>query len=256
MAIVKAQNLSKIYSNGKLALDNVNVEIKQGEMVGILGLSGSGKTTFFRLITGAISPTSGGLELFGQPLEGIAHRRLRELRQRMALVYQHHNVVPGLSVVRNVFLGLLGQLSPLSTLRSIFYLKNEEILQITSMLSQLGIADKLYQRATDLSGGQQQRVALARAFISQPQLVLADEPIASVDANTAKVILDYLQELNRTSGTTILMNLHQVDMALEYCTRVLVFNGGILTFDGNPTELPKENIYTETSPTERGVHID
>lgn len=256
MAIIEAHTLSKIYSNGKLALDNVNVEINKGEMVGILGLSGSGKTTFFRLITGAITPTSGELELFGHPLQGIAHKRLRALRQKMALVYQHHNVVPGLSVVRNVFLGLLGRLSPIATLRSIFFVKDQEVQQITSMLHRLGIADKLYQRATDLSGGQQQRVALARALISQPQLVLADEPIASVDANTAKVILDYLQELNTTTETTILMNLHQVDMALEYCTRVLVFNAGRLTFDGSPGELHKENIYREISPRERGEHVD
>jgi phosphonate transport system ATP-binding protein len=243
MPIIKATNLGKTYPNGKAALKNVNIEIGKGEMVGILGLSGSGKTTFFRLLNGAISPTTGQLSLFGRSLQGISHKVLRELRNKMALVYQHHNIVPGLSVARNVFIGYLRYLPLLSQIRSLFYLKAEEVEKIARVLHSLGIGDKIFQRATDLSGGQQQRVALARILIAEPELIFADEPIASVDARTAQLILGLFKKLNEESQTTILMNLHQVDVALDYCTRVLVFNHGNLIYDGPPDQVPVDEIY-------------
>lgn len=257
MTIIKTENLSKTYANGKTALKNINIEINKGEMVGILGLSGSGKTTFFRLLNGAITPTKGSIKLFDQSLEGLNHSALRKLRNRMALVYQHHNIVPGLSVARNVFIGLINKLSFLSLLRGIFYLKAREVSHISNILDRLGIADKIYQRGTDLSGGQQQRVALARAIIGNPEIILADEPIASVDAKTAELILELFKEVNIKNQTTFLLNLHQVDVALDYCSRVLVFNHGNLIFDGPSNQVPLDIIYEQyQEDTQKEVACD
>lgn len=232
--IIRARNLIKTYSNGVTALTGINLSITKGEMVGLLGASGSGKTTFFRLINGSLAPTGGDLFVLGKFLRGLSHKSLREIRTGIAMVYQHHNIIPGLSVARNVLLGRLGQMSLLQLLRMAFYLKDNEVKDVYRVLDWLGQANKIFDRATDLSGGQQQRVAIARALVGNAQIILADEPIASVDYRTAESILDIFKKLNSENKVTVIMNLHQEDFALNYCSRVVVLDKGRLVYDGPP----------------------
>lgn len=232
--VIQASDLVKTYANGVTGLDGLSLEIYSGEMVGVLGASGSGKTTLFRLLNGALAPTKGELQVFGQAYQGLSFRALRKLRTRISLIYQHHNIIPGLTVARNVLLGRLGRMSIFKILRMVFYLYNGELEDVYKVLEQLELGDKIFDRATDLSGGQQQRVAIARALLSNSEVILADEPIASVDSRTAGVILDIFKQLNREKQVTIIMNLHQEDFALNYCSRVIVLNKGKLVYDGSP----------------------
>lgn len=235
-AAIRAENLVKRYENGVTGLNGISLSIYKGEMVGILGKSGSGKTTFFRLLNGSITPTEGNLSVFGQNIRGISHKALRRLRAGIAAVYQHHNIIPGLSVARNVLMGRLGQMSFLQVARMVFHLKDRELGEVYRMLEQLGIEEKIFDRATDLSGGQQQRVAIARALLSGPRLILADEPIASVDHGTAEVVLNLFRELNRERQITVILNLHQEDFALQYCSRVVVLEQGSVIYNGSPEQ--------------------
>jgi phosphonate transport system ATP-binding protein len=207
-------------------------------MVGLLGPSGSGKTTFFRLLVGALRPSQGRLRVLGQPMESARTGELRRLRRRLALIYQQHNLVPSVSVVRNVLFGRLGRVPLWRALRWSVHLSAAERATVYATLEDLGIADKLYQRVDELSGGQQQRVAVARALLDPPELLLADEPIASVDADTAALVLDRFRQINREYGTTVLVSLHQADFARRYCSRVLVLSHGALVYDGSPADAP------------------
>ncbi|MBO8170138.1 MAG: ATP-binding cassette domain-containing protein [Thermoanaerobacteraceae bacterium] len=245
MIAVEARDLTKIYPGGVYGLRDVNVKIEEGEMVGILGASGAGKTTLFRLINGALYPTRGCLKVLGRTMSEISLNALRELRRKLAVIYQRHNVVPSLPVVYNVLMGSSDSLSLAQTVRLFFYLREEEREEVSAILRELGIEDKMYTRAEELSGGQQQRVAVARAIISKPQLVLADEPIASVDSGTAIKVMETLRRLNSERGATILVSLHQVDCALRYCSRLLVFSHGRLIYDGDPGGVRAIDLYQE-----------
>ena len=232
--IIQAFGLEKNYPNGVKGLDGLNLQIYSGEMVGVLGTSGSGKTTLFRLLNGSIAPTKGELHVLGQSLPGQSARTMRQLRTRISLIYQHHNVIPGMTAARNILLGRLGQMSMVQTLCMAFYLSKGELDEVFKVMDLLGIGDKIFDRVTDLSGGQQQRVAIARAVLSGSEVILADEPIASVDSITAGVILELFKQLNREKQVTVIMNLHQEDFALQYCSRVIVLHKGRLVFDGTP----------------------
>lgn len=245
MIAVAAQKLSKVYPGGHYGLRDVSITVRAGEMVGILGPSGAGKTTFFRLLNGALRPTAGSLTVLGRPMGQVSTKDLRRLRRRMAFVYQYHNLAPTMSVAHNVLAGCLGAYSLPQTVRSLVALLPQERERVWAVLKQLGMVDKMYRRADELSGGEQQRVALARALISRPELLLADEPIASVDVKTAATVLESLRELNARQGTTVLLNLHQVDFALQHCSRLLVLSAGRLMYDGEPEGIKEMHIYGE-----------
>lgn len=246
MVVIEAQHLSKVYPGGHYGLKDVTVTIKRGEMVGILGPSGAGKTTFLRLLNGALRPTAGFLKVLGQPMGQISTIALQRLRRRMAFIYQHPHLVPTMNVAYNVLIGCMGTYSLLQTLRSLFALLPEEREKVFAALKHLGMADKMYRRVDELSGGEQQRVAVARALVSHPELLLADEPIASVDPRTAAVVLEALRQLNVQRGTTILLSLHQVDFALRYCSRLLVLSAGQVVYDGRPEGIKGMGIYGES----------
>jgi phosphonate transport system ATP-binding protein len=233
-AAIEAAGLAKRYPNGGYGLRGLDVRIEPGELVGLLGPSGSGKTTLFRLLVGALRPTTGHLGVLGQPMERARRGDLRRLRRRLALVYQQHNLVPSVSVVRNVLHGRLGRMPLWRALADLVHLPAADRATVFAVLDDLGIGDKLYRRVDELSGGEQQRVAVARALLDPPELLLADEPIASVDAATATLILDRFQRLNREQGATVLVSLHQADFARRYCPRVLVLAKGALVYDGPP----------------------
>jgi phosphonate transport system ATP-binding protein len=241
VAAIEAAGLAKRYPSGGFGLRGLDVTIAPGEFVGLLGASGSGKTTLFRLLVGALRPTAGHLGVLGQAMEHARAGDLRRLRQRLALVYQQHNLVPSVSVVRNVLNGRLGRAPLWQTLASVAHLADDDRAAVYAMLEDLGIGDKLYRRVDELSGGEQQRVAVARALLDPPELLLADEPIASVDAATATLILDRFQRLHREHGTTILVSLHQAEFARRYCPRVLVLAQGNLIYDGPPDRSPQHH---------------
>ncbi len=244
--VIEARNLTKVYPNGTVGLDGLNVTIGAGEMVGVLGRSGAGKTTFFRLLNGAIRPSSGELQVLGQPLEAhLPRQQLRQLRARVAAVSQNHNVIPSLSALQNVLIGRLGRISTARAVWSLVHVAEPERVMAVQALTKVGLPEQLYSRADQLSGGQQQRVAIARALVQQAELVLGDEPIASVDVKTAGAILELFQQLNADYGATVLLNLHQVDFAVKYCRRLLVLSHGKLVYDGTPANLENFQLYAE-----------
>jgi phosphonate transport system ATP-binding protein len=239
MAAIRAEQLAKVYPGGVVGLRSLDATIEAGEMVGLLGRSGSGKTTLFRLLGGALRPTGGRLEVLGEDMNAIRPTDLRRLRRRMGIVYQQHNLVPRLSAAQNVLLGRFGRRPLWRAVLGLFHLSEHERRAAFAVLEQLEIGDKLYARADDLSGGQQQRVAVARALLHTPELLLADEPIASVDAETATVIMELFGRLNRERGMTVVVSLHQAEFARRYCTRVLVLAEGGLAYDGPPDGLER-----------------
>jgi phosphonate transport system ATP-binding protein len=232
---IEVRQLSKVYPNGLRALDNVNVDIKKGEFVAIIGSSGAGKSTFIRSINRLVQPTSGTIKINGEIVTG---NDLRHLRRDVAMIFQQFNLVKRLTVLRNVLMGRLGYKNGLGLIYPIFNSKDVDLA--LASLQRLGIAEKAYIRADQLSGGQQQRVAIARALTQEPSIMLADEPVASLDPETSIVVLDILKRINREDGITTVVNLHQLDLAKEYADRVIGFKGGKLVFEGTPDQVTRE----------------
>lgn len=230
-AVIAAAAVTKRYPNGTLALDGVSAEVGPGEMVAILGPSGAGKTTLFRLCNGSVRPTTGVLRVLGVAMAMARGPELQRLRRRVAIVYQAHNLVGSLSVLQNVLMGRLGRVALPLAIKTALLPTADEVAPVYGLLQQLGIPDKLLARVDDLSGGQKQRVAIARALIQRPELLLADEPVASVDQETATVILDLLARTCREQDTTVLVSLHQRQYVEHYCHRALELRAGKLVRD-------------------------
>jgi len=216
---VDARGLAKRFSNG-LGLAPLDLRVQRGRLVGIVGPSGAGKTTFFRLVVGALLPTAGALTVLGQDMRGIAPGTLRRLRSRIAVVPQAHGLVGGLSAVQNVAMGCAGRAGALASVRTLLQPTRADRQAAFSALDRLGIGELLDQRVDQLSGGQQQRVAVARALRQDGDLIVADEPVASVDGRTAEVILGVFAELV-SRGRTVLVSLHQSDLAARHCDEVV-----------------------------------
>jgi phosphonate transport system ATP-binding protein len=233
--ILSLVNVSKTYVRGKLvALTNVSFDVGQGEFVVILGPSGAGKSTMLRCINRLAQPTGGQIFLRGQEVTD-ASRGLREARQEIGMVFQQFNLVTRLSVMTNV---LSGRLSYRSTWRSLFYSFTREDRAIAlECLEMVALGHKAFQRADTLSGGEQQRVAIARALAQRPKLILADEPVASLDPKIARQVLDYLKDVSQRLGISVICNLHQIEFAREYAERIIGLSQGKLIFDGPPSAL-------------------
>ena len=226
--------LSRRYG-AKTAVDALSLEIRPGSFVGVIGRSGAGKSTLLRMINGLEMPSGGRILWNGQVVSGLQGRAMRDWRARCAMVFQHFNLAPRLDVLTNV---LTGRLNKVSLPRALFGLWPEEDRAMAlAALEQFDIADLAAQRAGQLSGGQQQRVAIARALVQEPEIILADEPIASLDPRNTQIVMDTLQRINRGYGITVLCNLHSLDVARRYCDRLVGLAGGKLVFDGGPQEL-------------------
>lgn len=241
---IRVRNLSKVYPNGTHAMDNVNVDIKRGEFIAIIGSSGAGKSTFIRSINRLVQPSRGEIVIDGVNTTNARGAALRHLRLDVAMIFQQFNLIKRLSVLRNVLVGRLGYKSGLGSLYPIF--SRDDVDLALNSLERLGIVEKAYLRADSLSGGQQQRVAIARALTQQPSIILADEPVASLDPEIALVVLDILRRINREDKITTIVNLHQLDFAKDYADRILGFKGGRLIFDGSPDEVDRgvyERVY-------------
>lgn len=235
---LRIEHLSKIYSGGVQALDDVSLTIEPGQFVVIVGLSGSGKSTLLRCVNRLVEPTSGRIWLGDEEITGARSAQLRQLRMRIGMIFQQFNLVKRAPVLRNVLAGRLGTTPTWRCLLGQF--READIRDAFANLDRVGIAETAYQRADTLSGGQQQRVAIARALMQSPQLMLADEPVASLDPATSHSVMRYLEEINRDDGITILCNLHFLSLARRYATRLIALKAGHIVFDGRPAEVDRQ----------------
>lgn len=232
MARIELSQVSKCYANGLLALHPSTLAIEPGQFVTVMGPSGAGKSTLIRTING-LEPVSAGEVRVGGEL--LTKGNARAIRARVGMVFQQFNLVDRLSVMTNV---LTGRLAHRSWVGSVFYLFRQEDLSIAhEALARVGLTSKAWERADKLSGGQQQRVGIARALAQRPHVILADEPVASLDPVTALEIMSLLKEINQRDGITVVVNLHQVDLIRRYADRVIGMNAGRVVFDGTPDNL-------------------
>jgi phosphonate transport system ATP-binding protein len=232
MSDISIQAVTKRFPNGFEALKGINVEIKPGSFTVILGPSGAGKSTLLRLMNGLETPTSGSLRIGGEVVNG---KQLRRIRSKVAMVFQQFNLVDRLSVVTNV---LTGRLAHRSWVGSLFYLFRHEDMGIAQeALSRVALTDKAWNRADKLSGGQQQRVGIARALAQHPKVILADEPVASLDPVSSEEIMTLLRDICDRDGITVVVNLHQVELARRFADRIIGMNSGRIVFDGSAQQM-------------------
>lgn len=243
--MVVFSNVKKIFSDGTIALDGISFNAEQGQFAVILGPSGAGKTTLLRMINGLVTPTKGRVTVGGV---NVIEKNYRKVRTRVGMVFQHFNLVGNLSVLKNVLSGSLGTHQKLWS--NIFLFPKSYRLRALDLLDRVGLLDKAYNRADELSGGEQQRVGIARAMMQEPKVILADEPVASIDPANSINILSLLKSLCKENQVTVLCSLHQVDFALQFSDRVFGFSGGKMIFNDQTSNLDRislRNIYDETS---------
>jgi phosphonate transport system ATP-binding protein len=238
--VIEARAIRKVFGSTVVALDGVTLSVLQGQMVAIIGLSGAGKSTFLRCVNRLVEPSSGQMLVDGRDVTHIQGAAFRQLRTGIGMIFQQFNLVKRLSVLSNVLTGRLGYVPILPSWFHRF--SSEDVDVAFDCLQRVGIADRAFDRADKLSGGQQQRVAIARALAQRPRLMLADEPVASLDPETSRVVLGYLRQINRDDGITTVVNLHQLDYAREYADRIVGFRQGRMVFDGTPDEV-NDDIY-------------
>lgn len=239
--ILQINNLSKVFPDGTKALNNVSISIKRGEIVAVIGSSGAGKSTFLRCINKLNLVTSGSI-LFDQKFEvTIAKgRELREIRRQIGMIFQGFNLIKRSLTIKNVLHGRLGYMSPLKGALGMFSKKDTE--EALAVLTRVGLQEQAFKRADELSGGQQQRVGIARALAQKPQILLADEPIASLDPASSQRVMSYMKSIAEEDGITTIVNLHQVDFAKSFANRIIGIKRGAIVFDGTPSELTEDVI--------------
>lgn len=233
--MLSVKNLTKIYPGDVLALDRVSFEVPDGQFLAVIGLSGSGKSTLLRCINRLIEPTAGKIIWNGIDITSASEEELRIIRRKIGMVFQNFNLVHRSKVLTNVLAGRLGYINPAWSL--INHFPKEDIEKAFRQLERVGIADKAYQRADELSGGQQQRVGIARALMQDPQLILADEPVASLDPVLAHSIMKILEEINKQDRVTVICSLHFLDLVHRYADYVIALKEGRLVFEGLPKEI-------------------
>ena len=238
--MLKIEKLSKTYDSVTYALQDVSLVIEPGEFVVVLGKSGSGKSTLLRCINRLVEPTSGRIFLNETEITGASPSRLRELRKKIGMVFQQYNLVERFSVQTNVLSGKLASMSNISSLFNLF--PEADVEKSRQVLNRLGLAGKDLKRSDKLSGGQQQRVGLARALMQNPQLILADEPVSSLDPATSNQIMDLLTEFNEKDGMAVICNLHLPSLAKAYGSRIIVLSKGRIVYDGSPTDLSEDKL--------------
>ena len=233
--MLQIKNLTKIYDGGVKALDNVSFEVPDGEFLAVIGLSGSGKSTLLRCINRLIEPTDGQILWNGEDVTKASPEEIRRIRRKIGMVFQQFNLVHRSKVITNVLAGRLGYINPAWSLVNRF--PKADVEKAIKQLERVGIADKANERADELSGGQQQRVGIARALMQDPEIILADEPVASLDPVLAHSIMKHLEDINDKDGVTVLCSLHFLDLVHRYADRVVALNDGKLVFEGLPSEI-------------------
>lgn len=251
--MIKFENVQKQYPNGYIALEDVNLEIEQGEFVAIIGLSGAGKSTLIRCINRMHDIDEGTLLVNGTDVNSLKGKEIREFRKKIGMIFQSFNLITRATVLKNVMISSVPELSWWRRLLGIFP-KEAKIIGLEA-LDNVGILDKAFTRVDQLSGGQQQRVALARTLARHPEIILADEPVAALDPVTAKVVMDDFKRINQELNISVLINIHHVDLALEYADRVIGIRKGKIVYDGlseNVTQAVLDDIYLKEADTEKG----
>jgi phosphonate transport system ATP-binding protein len=236
---LEIRKLTRRFGNNA-AVANVSLAIPEGQMVGVIGRSGAGKSTLLRMINRLVAPSEGSIIYGGTDVSKLSGTSLRSWQRNCAMIFQQFNLVPRLDVLTNVLLGRLNSRSTVSNLLGSF--TREETIEAVEALERLDIARTALQPASTLSGGQQQRVAIARALMQRPRVLLADEPIASLDPLNAKVVMDALRDINRREGITVITNLHTLDTARAYSDRIVGMAAGQVVFDGLPDELDQQAV--------------
>jgi len=234
-ALVSVRDLVKVYPTGTRGLDGVSLDIQRGEFVVLIGLSGSGKSTLLRCLNRLVDPTSGTVTFDGADLTRASGAELRRIRRRIGMIFQQFNLVKRSSVFANVIAGRLGYRNSWRTI--VGRPTREDVALAFENLGRVGIVEKAFGRADALSGGQQQRVGIARALMQRPELMLADEPVASLDPATSHSVMKYLEEINKKDGITVVCSLHFLSLARRYGTRVVALKAGTVAFDGKPAEI-------------------
>ncbi|MGZ5385194.1 MAG: phosphonate ABC transporter ATP-binding protein [Acidimicrobiia bacterium] len=236
--MLQVEHLTKIYEGGTLALDDVSFEVPDGQFLAVIGLSGSGKSTLLRCINRLIEPTEGRITWNGVDVTKASQEEMRRIRRRIGMVFQHFNLVHRSKVITNVLQGSLGYVNPALSLVNRF--PKDQMRKAYQQLVRVGLEEKARQRADVLSGGQQQRVGVARALMQDPEMILADEPVASLDPVLAHSIMQYLERINSDDGVTVLCSLHFLDLVHRYADRAIALNEGKLVFEGPPSEIDDE----------------
>ena len=245
MAAIEIDRLSKTFRGGTRALRDVSLRVQPGEMVGLIGASGSGKSTLIRMIAGLEvmdGGAGGGIALFGRTTQRDGHRTraLRPLRRDVGVIFQQFNLVGRLSLLKNVLVGRLGRTAAWRGTFGVFPRRDK--IKALQALERVGMVEFAHQRASTLSGGQQQRAAIARALTQEAKLILADEPIASLDPASAEAVMETLAEINRADGTTVVVSLHQIDFAFSHCHRIVALKDGAMIYDGPVTGIGRDDL--------------
>jgi phosphonate transport system ATP-binding protein len=233
--MLEIKNLTKVYEGGTQALTDVSFSVKPGEFLAIIGLSGSGKSTLLRCINRLVEPTEGQIIWNGEDITAASQDEMLRIRRKIGMIFQHFNLVSRSRVITNVLAGRLGYVNPAMSLLNRFPKSDYEMAK--KQLDRVSIADQAYKRADELSGGQQQRVGIARAMMQEPEIILADEPVASLDPVLAHSIMQHLETINKEDGVMVLCSLHFLDLVHRYADRAIALNDGMLMFDGPPHEI-------------------
>lgn len=233
--MLEIKNLTKVYDDGTVALKDVSFSVRDGEFLVVIGLSGSGKSTLLRCINRLIKPTEGQILWNGLDLTTLEGEELRKARRKIGMIFQHFNLVRRSSVYQNVISGRLGYADTLKSLVGRF--PKDDLDKARSVVERLGITDQVHKRADELSGGQQQRVGIARALMQEPELILADEPVASLDPVLAHSILGIIEKLNREDGLTVVCSLHYLDLVQRYATSVIGLKEGEIVYQGSKADI-------------------
>ncbi|USK37212.1 phosphonate ABC transporter ATP-binding protein [Cytobacillus firmus] len=239
-ALLDVNHLTKQFGKDSKALTDVSFSVQEGEFVSIIGPSGAGKSTLLRCINRMIDATGGDIRFQELDVMDLKKKELKQVRTKIGMIFQHYNLVNRLSVIENTLHGKLGTKSTLAGVLGLY--SKEEKQQAIEILNVLGLNEMIYKRADQLSGGQKQRVGIARALIQNPRMLLCDEPIASLDPNSAKVIMDHLKKVSSAMGITVVVNLHQVDVAIKYSDRIIGINKGQVVYNGSARGLTSEDI--------------
>ncbi len=237
--VVEISRLTKTFRSGRKALSDIALKVEPGQMIALIGASGSGKSTLLRNLAGLTvgDRTSGEVKVLGRSVQkdGVLARDIRKVRSRIGFVFQQFNLVDRLSLLTNVLAGTLGRV-PMWRSTICYFTRAEKDMALAA-LGLVGIAEYAGQRASTLSGGQQQRAAIARALVQKAEIILADEPIASLDPEASMRVMEILAQINRENGITVIVSLHQVEFALKYCSRVVALREGRVVYDGPNTDL-------------------
>ncbi|MEI5993494.1 phosphonate ABC transporter ATP-binding protein [Candidatus Enterococcus mansonii] len=236
--MIQFENVTKTYKNGVKGLKNINLTINDGEFVSVIGLSGAGKSTLLRSINRLNDISEGNIIIDGASITKAKKKELRKIRRNIGMIFQHFNLVKKSSVQKNVISGRLGYYSTFKSIVGLF--SKEDYALVSDALGRVGLADKLHSRSDELSGGQQQRVSIARTLVQQASIILADEPVASLDPITTQKIMKDLKKINQDLNHTVVINLHSVELAREFSSRIIGLRDGEVVFDGTAEEATDE----------------